>query len=178
MHNNTHRIELIRNRLQHIVEKHSLPLGSSATVQQIVQDRFPHLNTPDAPSQPHQESDIGLNRYIDHTVLKANAREDDIRKLCEEAMQYKFAAVCVNSCRIPLVKSLLSGVDNDNAQQSTGIASVVGFPLGAMSTSGKLAEAKDALDNGATELDMVINVCTRFAVSNKESYWQRKGRSC
>ena len=88
---------------------------------------------------------------IDHTLLKAAATSADIRKICEEAREYKFASVCVNSCYAKLVTEQLEG---------TGVKTccVVGFPLGAMSTRAKAYEAKCAVEDGAAEVDMVINV--------------------
>ncbi len=91
-----------------------------------------------------------LARYIDHTVLKADALPSDVRKLCEEAVKYGFAAVCVNSCHVPLVRQLVHG--------EVGVASVVGFPLGAASTYAKVQETREAVRQGATEIDMVINI--------------------
>ncbi|MBT9155222.1 MAG: Deoxyribose-phosphate aldolase [Firmicutes bacterium] len=91
-----------------------------------------------------------LARYIDHTVLKADALPSDIEKLCEEAVKYNFAAVCVNSCHVPVVKQLVHG--------EVGIASVVGFPLGAASTYAKCEETREAVRQGATEIDTVINI--------------------
>ena len=92
-----------------------------------------------------------IARYIDHTLLKANATEDQIRKLCEEASEYQFASVCVNTCYVPLAAELLKG-------SGVKTCCVVGFPLGAMSTEAKAYEAADAVKNGAEEVDMVINV--------------------
>ena len=92
-----------------------------------------------------------LNKYIDHTLLKAEAGEGDIKKLCQEAKDYDFFAVCVNSCFVPLAKACLQDSDIE-------IASVIGFPLGAMSTYSKVMETRDACENGAKEIDMVINV--------------------
>lgn len=88
---------------------------------------------------------------IDHTILKADATEEQVIKVCQEAIEYKFASVCVNSCYVPLAADMLkdSGVK---------VCSVVGFPLGAMSAMAKAAEAKEAIENGANEVDMVINV--------------------
>ena len=88
---------------------------------------------------------------IDHTILKADATEEQVRKICKEAIEYKFASVCVNSCYIPLVASMLKG-------SGVKVCSVVGFPLGAMSSAAKAAETKDVVKNGADEVDMVINV--------------------
>ena len=88
---------------------------------------------------------------IDHTLLKAAATSADIKKICAEAREYKFASVCVNSCYAKLVTEELAG---------TGVKTccVVGFPLGAMSTESKAYEAKCAVADGAGEIDMVINV--------------------
>ncbi len=92
-----------------------------------------------------------LNKYIEHTNLKADAKESDIRKLCEEAINYKFAAVVVNPHFVPLASLLLK---NENIE----VATVVGFPLGANTTEVKVYEAIDAIENGATEIDMVANI--------------------
>ena len=94
---------------------------------------------------------MGLNKYIDHTILKATASSADVQKLCEEAIEYKFYSVCVNGCYVADAKQLLQGTD-------VKVAAVVGFPLGAMTTAAKVFEAKEAVENGASEIDMVINV--------------------
>ncbi len=92
-----------------------------------------------------------LNYYIDHTLLKAFATEADIKKLCQEAVEYEFYAVCVNSSNVAFAKAQL-------AQSDVKVCSVVGFPLGAMSTVAKTFEAKQAVADGADEIDMVINI--------------------
>lgn len=92
-----------------------------------------------------------LNEYFDHTILKAEATEADIKKLCDEAKTYNFYAVCVNSCYVPLASNLLAGTD-------VKIAAVVGFPLGAVSTDVKAYEACWATAAGASEIDMVIHI--------------------
>lgn len=92
-----------------------------------------------------------LNKYIDHTLLKPEATNEQITKLCQEARQYDFASVCVNTCYVPLAKELLVGSD-------VKVCCVVGFPLGAMDTVSKAFEAKTAVENGAQEVDMVINI--------------------
>lgn len=92
-----------------------------------------------------------INKYIDHTLLKADARKEDVIKICKEAREYKFKSVCVNSCFAKLVKEELEGSGVD-------LTVVVGFPLGAMSTETKVFETKDAINNGADEIDMVINI--------------------
>ena len=94
---------------------------------------------------------MGLNKYIDHTILKATASGTDVQKLCEEAIEHEFYSVCVNGCYVADAKHLLQGTD-------VKVAAVVGFPLGAMTTAAKVFEAKDAVENGASEIDMVINV--------------------
>ena len=94
---------------------------------------------------------MGLNKYIDHTILKATASSSDVQKLCEEAIEHEFYSVCVNGCYVADAKHLLQGTD-------VKVAAVVGFPLGAMTTVSKVFEAKEAVENGASEIDMVINV--------------------
>ena len=94
---------------------------------------------------------MGLNKYIDHTILKATASSADVQKLCEEAIEHEFYSVCVNGCYVADAKHLLQGTD-------VKVAAVVGFPLGAMTTTSKVFEAKEAIENGASEIGMVINV--------------------
>ena len=90
-------------------------------------------------------------KLFDHTILKADATRKDVIRVCDEAMAYSFCSVCVNSYYVPYVANLLHGSD-------VKICSVVGFPLGAMSTRAKALEAKIAVMDGADEIDMVINV--------------------
>lgn len=92
-----------------------------------------------------------LNRYFDHTVLKPEATEADVTKLCSEAKEYDFYAVCVNSCYVPLAAKLLEGTE-------VQVAAVVGFPLGACCTDAKAYETEWACREGASEIDMVIHV--------------------
>jgi len=94
---------------------------------------------------------IDIAKYIDHTNLKPYATKGDIIKLCGEAKKYGFYAVCVNPYRVKLAKEQLKGTD-------VKVASVIGFPLGATPTEVKVFEAKKALEDGADELDMVINI--------------------
>lgn len=91
------------------------------------------------------------NKLIDHTLLKADASEEEIIKLCKEAKEYDFMSVCVNPCFLELVKKELAGSD-------VKACVVVGFPLGAMRSEAKAFEAKNAVENGANEVDVVINV--------------------
>ncbi len=90
-------------------------------------------------------------KYIDHTLLKADAKQSDIETLCAEAKEHDFASVCVNTYWVPLCAELLHGTD-------VKVCCVVGFPLGAMSTKAKAFETAEACANGAQEIDMVINV--------------------
>ena len=94
---------------------------------------------------------MNLNAMIDHTMLKADASKNTIIRYCEEAKQYGFASVCVNTAFVPLVAEQLKG-----SQVKT--CCVVGFPLGAMLTSAKAFEAAEAVKAGAQEVDMVINI--------------------
>ncbi|MDE8276990.1 deoxyribose-phosphate aldolase [Erysipelothrix rhusiopathiae] len=92
-----------------------------------------------------------LSKYIDHTLLKQNATEAQIRVLCDEAKEYDFMSVCINPGFVSLCNELLSGTD-------VKVCTVIGFPLGANTTEVKVFETKNALENGADEIDMVINV--------------------
>ncbi len=92
-----------------------------------------------------------LAKYIDHTLLKADATERDVWKLCQEALEYQFYGVCVNSYHIKTVTKYLEG-------SIIKPVAVVGFPLGATITAAKAYEAKVAVDHGAQEIDMVINL--------------------
>lgn len=94
---------------------------------------------------------MDINNYIDHTLLKSDATREEIEDICDEAMAYKFKAVCVNSSWTSLVFEKLKYVDVE-------VCTVVGFPLGAMSKETKIFEAKDAIKNGASEIDMVLNI--------------------
>lgn len=92
-----------------------------------------------------------LNKYIDHTYLKAFGGKAEIEKLCQEARDYHFMSVCVNPANVALAKKLLEGSD-------VLVCTVIGFPLGQNTTETKVFETKDAIKNGAKEIDMVINV--------------------
>ncbi len=92
-----------------------------------------------------------LASFIDHTLLKPEATPDQIRKLCREALQYHFIAVCVNPIYVPLCAEELRG-------SQVKIATVIGFPLGATLTEAKVYEARAAANHGASELDMVIQI--------------------
>lgn len=94
---------------------------------------------------------MSINKMIDHTMLKPDAKKEIIEKYCEEAVQYGFASVCVNSYYVPFVADKL---------KNTGVKTccVVGFPLGAMLTAAKAFEASESVKAGAEEVDMVINI--------------------
>ncbi|MCC5875662.1 MAG: deoxyribose-phosphate aldolase [Candidatus Sumerlaeia bacterium] len=89
--------------------------------------------------------------YIDHTLLKPDATPDQVAELCTQARDYKFASVCVNPCNIRQCAEALAG-------SGAMVCTVVGFPLGSMTTAAKAAETRDAVALGAEEIDMVINV--------------------
>ena len=92
-----------------------------------------------------------FSKYFDHTILKADATEKEIINLCEEAKKYNFASVCVNPCYVKKCVEILKETDVD-------VCTVVGFPLGSMSTESKLFETEQALKDNADEIDMVINI--------------------
>lgn len=95
--------------------------------------------------------DISLARMIDHTMLKPDATIEEITILCEEAKKYNFASVCINPSYVPLCSKLLKGTQ-------VKVCTVIGFPLGATTTATKRAEAEEVLNEGAQEVDMVINI--------------------
>lgn len=99
-----------------------------------------------------------LNKYIDHTNLKNTATLKDIEKLCNEAIKYRFASVCVQPYYVPLAVNLLKGHNID-------VCTVVGFPMGINTLETKVFEAIDAVEKGAKEIDMVINIS---ALKNKD----------
>lgn len=101
-----------------------------------------------APSCPPKYE---LARWIDHTLLKPDATEEEVRKICEDALQYHFASVCVNPTWVPLVYRMLRG-------SGSKVCTVVGFPLGATFPEVKAAETKVAVEKGADEIDMVLNI--------------------
>lgn len=92
-----------------------------------------------------------IAKMIDHTLLKADAKKEEIEKLCGEAKEHHFASVCVNPTWVSLSSSLLKGTD-------VKVCTVIGFPLGANTPEVKAFEAQNAISNGATEVDMVINI--------------------
>jgi deoxyribose-phosphate aldolase len=94
-------------------------------------------------------SDLG--KYIDHTILKPEAKKSDVRKICEEALEYKFKAVCVNPLYVKFASEILKNSE-------VLVATVVGFPLGTNVTKVKELETQLAIEDGADEIDMVVNI--------------------
>ncbi|MCD1147196.1 deoxyribose-phosphate aldolase [Peptoniphilus sp. KCTC 25270] len=94
---------------------------------------------------------MNLNKMIDHTVLNPDAKKEDILRICKEAKEFDFATVCINPYWIPVAKEALKGCE-------VGITTVIGFPLGANATETKVFETKKAIEDGADEIDMVLNV--------------------
>jgi len=99
---------------------------------------------------PNEQS-TSIAGMIDHTLLKANAMQEEIGKLCEEARKYRFASVCVNPGYVAMSARLLAG-------SGVKVCTVIGFPLGSTTPTVKAIEARDAIANGADEIDMVINI--------------------
>lgn len=94
---------------------------------------------------------MDINSYVDYTNLKAYATKEDIKQLCQEAVNNRFASVCVNPCYVELAKSLVEG-------SNVNVCTVIGFPLGANMLAVKEYEAISAIELGADEIDMVINI--------------------
>lgn len=92
-----------------------------------------------------------LAKMIDHTILKADATEKEVEKLCSEALEYNFASVCINPSMVEKAANMLKGSD-------VKVCTVIGFPLGATTTEVKAFETEDVIKKGATEVDMVINI--------------------
>lgn len=96
-------------------------------------------------------SGADIARIIDHTLLKPDAKPEEIEKICREAAEYNFASVCINPCYVPLAAGKLH-------DSSVKVCTVIGFPLGATTTRSKVSEAEEAIASGAREVDMVINI--------------------
>lgn len=92
-----------------------------------------------------------INQMIDHTILKADATQEDVARIVAEAKEYNFFSVCINPCWVAFAKEQLMNT-------SVAVCTVIGFPLGANTSEVKAYEAADAINNGATEVDMVINI--------------------
>ena len=89
-------------------------------------------------------------KHVDHTLLKPIATWEDIQKICDESIEYNTASICIPSCYISRI--------NEKYGDKVNICTVVGFPLGYSTTEAKVLEAKQAIENGANEIDMVINI--------------------
>ena len=94
---------------------------------------------------------MNYNKLIDHTALKADTKKENIMKLCQEAMEFDFASVCVNPTWVSYCAEILKNSD-------VKVCTVIGFPLGANTTATKVFETEDAINNGADEIDTVINI--------------------
>lgn len=103
-----------------------------------------------------------INQYIDHTLLKADARKDEVKKIVEETLEYNFKSICVNSSYVSMIRDM---------DKNIRITSVVGFPLGAGAIEAKAFEAQIAIEDGADEIDMVINV---GRLKDKDYYYVKK----
>lgn len=101
--------------------------------------------------QPAKEFLMNQSKLIDHTLLAAQATQAQVARLCGEAAEYGFCSVCVNPARVAFAKAQLAGTD-------VKVCTVIGFPLGATTSSAKAFETKDAIANGADEVDMVMNI--------------------
>ena len=150
-------LDRVVSRLQQIVGPlaNTQPGGASVGDNPEVAREFVRLGatglTSVAPAEQPGSIPDDLARYIDHTLLKANATEEQIRKLCADALEFNFRSVCVNPTWVSLAAELLRGSD-------VLTCTVVGFPLGANEPAIKAMEARRAIRNGAREIDMVINV--------------------
>lgn len=94
---------------------------------------------------------MNYNKIIDHTVLKADTPLETVKRICDEAMEYGFASVCINPCHVAYCADYLKDSD-------VNVCTVIGFPLGANTSAVKAFETKDAIANGADEIDMVMNI--------------------
>lgn len=98
-----------------------------------------------------EKKKMNYNKMIDHTVLKADTPLETVKRICDEAMEYGFASVCINPCHVAYCADYLKDSD-------VNVCTVVGFPLGANTSAVKAFETKDAIANGADEIDMVMNI--------------------
>ncbi len=136
-------LEIVRQ-----VEAHVRARPDAGTPDSQAFDRQP---AGDQAALPSGAAPADLARFIDHTLLKADATSPDVQRLCDEARRFGFASVCVNGANVRLCRDRLAG-------SPVKTVTVVGFPLGAMSSAAKAFEARDAVANGAAEVDMVMNV--------------------
>lgn len=109
------------------------------------------VDLPPSPKKLIPPSGTDIAGWIDHTLLKPDATAEQVRNLCQEALEYQFASVCINPVFVPLASGLLANSD-------VKVCTVVGFPLGATMPTQKVVEALSSINSGATEIDMVINI--------------------
>lgn len=136
--NRTQLVERLKGRLRNAQEE----------AEPYVQEALRRVQETARPDPPAVETPKALARRIDHTQLKPEATDAQIRMLCAEARDHGFASVCVNPCYVPLAAEELAGID-------VRVCTVAGFPLGATSTRAKAYEAQQAIEDGADEVDMV-----------------------
>ncbi|KMV76925.1 deoxyribose-phosphate aldolase [Coprobacillus sp. 8_1_38FAA] len=98
-----------------------------------------------------EKKKMNYNKMIDHTVLKADTPLETVKRICDEAIEYGFASVCINPCHVAYCADYLKDSD-------VNVCTVIGFPLGANTSAVKAFETKDAIANGADEIDMVMNI--------------------
>ncbi|MEC9490569.1 MAG: deoxyribose-phosphate aldolase [Halanaerobiales bacterium] len=124
-------------------DKEELEQEHNSFDSELTQDNYP-IKLSDNPEE--------ISSLIDHTILGSDTTKEEVKNICTEALEYNFASVCVNSYYVPTVYDELKNSDN------VKICSVISFPLGATSTKIKIAEAKDAVEKGSQEIDMVMNI--------------------
>jgi deoxyribose-phosphate aldolase len=137
----------------------AIPPPGTPRYEMAMQDRVRELKTLvdggagriGRPGDMHAPACADLAPYLDHTLLRPDAKENEIVELCREAARFKFASVCVNPNFVPVCAGMLKGT-------GVKVCTVVGFPLGAMTTEAKAFETRDAVAKGADEIDMVINI--------------------
>jgi deoxyribose-phosphate aldolase len=119
--------------------------------QEVLKALGQKAQAPAPPKAPPKDLDWALAGMIDHTLLKPEATEAEVEKLCQEARDYRFCSVCVNTSWVSRCRDLLRG-------SGVKVCCVVGFPLGAMDSRTKAYETREAIGNGADEIDMVLNI--------------------
>ena len=120
-------------------------------IDKITNEVYQRLNKEENLNSPKPGNSSGINKMIDHTLLRADATGEEIKTLCKEAKENHFMSVCVNPSYVSLSYDCLRGSD-------VKVCTVIGFPLGATTTKTKVFETRQAIENGATEVDMVVNV--------------------
>ena len=119
-------------------------------------------------TQPSPTLAMNIAAHLDHTILRPDTTEEDIQRVCQQALDHAFAAVCIPPHYVPLARQLLDKGRSDSSAENIAIvklATVIGFPLGYSATSAKVAEISHAIEQGADEMDVVINIA---AVKNAD----------